>query len=139
MNCRQGISSIKRDCVLKEKGISETNCLSHANHIVGSCLPMTRVYLMNLPKTILGFSIAEDKMLVESEVVRRGTFAVRIARKITSRLSVRSLKNSPRAGMTGKEANEPEARVGSGNIFRLKIDATRPQNKRSERDDPAKD
>jgi hypothetical protein len=55
------------------------------------------------------YAFAEEKMLAESEVVRRGTFAVRIARKIASRLSMRSLKDSPRAGMTGKETNELEA------------------------------
>jgi hypothetical protein len=109
MNCSHGILTIKRDRVFQGSGISETYCLSKANHIVGPCLPMTRVHLMNLPDTILSFSIAEEKMLAESEVVRRGMFAVRIARKITSRLSVRSLKDSPRAGMTGKEANELEA------------------------------
>src|ERR1700730_12328276 len=87
MNCCQRILPIKRDRVFQENRISGTYCLSHANHIVGACLPMTQVHLMNLPDTILGFSIAEEEMLVEGKVVRRVTFAVRIAREITSRLS----------------------------------------------------
>ncbi len=48
---------------------------------------------MNLPSTILGFSIAKEKMLVENDVARCDTFAVRIEGEITSRLSVRVLKN----------------------------------------------
>ena len=48
---------------------------------------------MNLPSTILGFSIAKEKMLVENEVARCDTFPVRIEGEITSRLSVRVLKN----------------------------------------------
>ena|ERR1700722_15412080 len=98
MNCCHGILPIQRDRIFQANSISKAYGLSNSHHIVGPSLPMTRVHLMNLPDTILGFAIAEEKILMESEVARRVTFAVRIAPEITTRLTVRRSQKLPMSG-----------------------------------------
>ena len=75
---------------------------------------------MNLPSTILGFSIAKEKMLVENEVARCDTFPVRIEGEITSRLSVRVLKNRSSGSFWSERSRGSESALSPVKRIRLR-------------------
>ena len=85
------IVSVQCNRVFQGNSISESNSAGYANDVVGGCLQMSRMHLMNLPNALLSLSIAKEKMLGESEVASSITLAIRIAREITLWLSGRVL------------------------------------------------
>jgi hypothetical protein len=95
MNGCHRIVSVQCNRVFQGNSISESNSAGYANDVVGCCLQMSRIHLMNLPNAQLSLSIAKEKMLGESEIAGSVTLAIRIAREITLWFSGRVLKNSP--------------------------------------------